>query len=47
MKGYHRKIKNVITLKAINIKVQGDINMMNSTIDNYSTKTFQPNDIIS
>jgi hypothetical protein len=37
---------NVITLKAINIKVQGDINMINSTIDNFSTKTFQPNDII-
>ena len=28
---------NVITLKAINIKVQGDINMINSTIDNFST----------
>jgi hypothetical protein len=26
---------NVITLKAINIKVQGDINMINSTIDNF------------
>ena len=37
---------NVITLKAINIKVQGDINMINSTIDNFSTSTFQPNDII-
>ena len=37
---------NVITLKAINIKVQGDINMINSTIDNFSTSKFQPNDII-
>jgi hypothetical protein len=37
---------NVITLKAINIKVQGDINMINSTIDNFSTTKFQPNDII-
>ncbi len=25
---------NVISLKALNIKVQGDINMINSTIDN-------------
>jgi hypothetical protein len=47
MKGILSKNKiNVITLKAINIKVQGDINMINSTIDNFSTKTFQPNDII-
>ncbi len=37
---------NVITLKAINIKVQGDINMINSTIDNFSTSKFLPNDII-
>ena len=37
---------NVITLKAINIKVQGDINMINSTIDNFSSSRFQPNDII-
>jgi hypothetical protein len=37
---------NVITLKAINIKVQGDINMINSTIDNFASKTFTPNDII-
>ena len=37
---------NVITLKAINIKVQGDINMINSTIDNFSSNRFQPNDII-
>ena len=37
---------NVITLKAINIKVQGDINMINSTIDNFSTSKFQPNDIL-
>lgn len=37
---------NVITLKAINIKVQGDINIINSTIDNFSSKTFQQNDII-
>ena len=37
---------NVITLKAINIKVQGDINMINSTIDNFSTTKFQPNDIL-
>jgi hypothetical protein len=36
----------VIRLNAINIKVQGDINMINSTIDNFSCKTFQPNDII-
>ena len=33
---------NVITLKAINIKVQGDINMINSTIDNFSSSRFQP-----
>jgi hypothetical protein len=38
---------NGITLKAINIKVQGDINMINSTIDNFSRSTFQPNDIIN
>ena len=37
---------NVITLKAINIKVQGDINMINSTIDNFSSTKFQPNDIL-
>ena len=37
---------NVITLKAINIKVQGDINMINSTIDNFSSSKFQPNDIL-
>ena len=37
---------NVITLKAINIKVNGDINMINSTIDNFATSKFQPNDII-
>ena len=33
-------------LKAINIKVQGDINLINSTIDNFSTSKFQPNDIL-
>ena len=33
-------------MKAFNIKVQGDINMINSTIDNFSTTKFQPNDII-
>ena len=37
---------NVITLKAINIKVNGDINMINSTIDNFATSKFQPNDIL-
>ncbi len=37
---------NVITLKAINIKVQGDINMINSTIDHFSSSNFQPNDIL-
>jgi hypothetical protein len=37
---------NVITLKAINIKVQGDINMINSTINNFSSTKFQPNDIL-
>ena len=37
---------NLITLKAINIKVQGDINMINSTIDNFSSTKFQPNDIL-
>jgi hypothetical protein len=37
---------NVITLKAINIKVQGDKNLINSTIDNFSTSKYEPNDII-
>jgi hypothetical protein len=37
---------NVITLKATNIKVQGDINMINSTIDNFATSKFQLNNII-
>jgi hypothetical protein len=41
----HNKI-NVITLKAINIKVTGDINMLNSTIDNFSSQKFQANDIL-
>ncbi len=45
MRGYNIK-KNVITLIAINIKVKGDINMIKSTIYIFSTKTFQPNDII-
>jgi hypothetical protein len=35
----------VITLKAINIKVNGDINMIKSTIDHFSSTKFQPNDI--
>ena len=37
---------NVITLRAINIKVNGDINMINSTIDNFSSEAFIQNDII-
>jgi hypothetical protein len=37
---------NVITLKAINIKVQGDINMIIVQLKKISTSKFQPNDII-
>jgi len=37
---------NVITVKAINIKVGGDINLFDDTIDNYSSTLYQPNNII-
>ena len=37
---------NVITLKAINIKVSGDIDLVNGTLDNFNSYSFQHNDII-
>ena len=37
---------NVIAVKAINIKVGGDINFLDDTIDNYSSTLYQPNNII-
>lgn len=43
---YSPNIINVITVKAINIKVNGDINFLDDTIDNYSSVLYQPNNII-
>jgi hypothetical protein len=37
---------NVITLRAINIKVNGDIDLVNGTLDNFTSSSFQHNDII-
>ncbi len=37
---------NTITLNAINIKGQGDINMINSTKDYLASSKFIPNDIL-
>jgi hypothetical protein len=37
---------NVISLKAINIKVSGDIDLVNGTLDNFSSSTFIHNNII-
>ena len=37
---------NVISLKAINIKVSGDIDLVNGTLDNFSSSSFTHNNII-
>ena len=37
---------NVITLKEINVRVSGDIDLVNGTLDNFTSSTFQRNDII-
>ena len=37
---------NVITIKALNIRVDGDINLSDDTVDNFTSSTFQPNNII-
>ena len=37
---------NVISLKAINIKVSGDIDLVNGTLDNFSSSSFTHNTII-
>ena len=37
---------NVISLKAINIKVSGDIDLVNGTLDNFSSSSFIHNNII-
>jgi hypothetical protein len=37
---------NVISLKAINIKVSGDIDLVNGTLDNFSSPSFTHNNII-
>jgi len=37
---------NVISLKAINIKVSGDIDLVNGTLDNFSSSGFTHNNII-
>jgi hypothetical protein len=37
---------NVITVKAINIKVSGDIDLVNGTLDNFSSSGFTHNNII-
>jgi hypothetical protein len=37
---------NVISLKALNIKVSGDIDLVNGTLDNFSSSSFTHNNII-
>jgi hypothetical protein len=46
MREFYQKINEYYYIKAINVKVQGDLNMINSTIDDFSTQKFQTNDII-